>query len=160
MVELDLKKDQRFARFLAPHEVVRGVPFVLGFKITNIGTDDFPGGNIGTVRVTQPGSLGGMAKEAVWGPKEASISKLPPEASVNATGIPISLEWEGLGQVAFSITSADGLETLLFQNRSYQLQGNWLNFLYSVGREGVLIIETLERIERQLGSLRKEGSTN
>jgi hypothetical protein len=150
LVELTLRVEERFRRFLNPREAVRGSLFDLVFTITNIGDEEFPGGTVGKITVGESTPLGGMGKDAKLG-DESKIGRLKPGESWKPITLSIALEWEGVTKITLQVTASDAQPVEHYQNRNFPTKGEWFNFYFSVNRESLLILDILERITIQLG---------
>src|SRR2546427_6614434 len=157
MVEYKRKEiDRQFKRFLTDTEVVRNEPFSFTLTLTNIGTQIFPGGTIGHVRLEQVG-LAGVVID--WSrTRLEGVAPITPQGFYEIKKLLAMLHWEGPCKLTFQLKAADGQPVEFYYADSARLGEEWLSFLYSVNRDSVLMLDLLGRILQRLEQPREKAT--
>ncbi len=128
-----------------------GVPFPLVVAVENLGSEDFPGGEISTIFLR-----GAEASLNVASP--IAIPVLPPGSTRDVGLMQLSALAEGLNWLHCSVKSNDGRPVQMFKEGDKEPQPDWYTALRGIDPEKITMLELLQAIADKLDEIK--GSLN
>ena len=114
-----------------------------------------------TLKMSQLAPLGGLSQD--WTASDFAklnpVTPIQPEGVWESPELSNSLIWDGPTQIALGLTAFDNQPLEFYQSRASGPQPIWTNFINSVDREKLLVLQMLDKIQQQLAeALSKKGS--
>lgn len=149
LIEFDIDFKSPLKRFLKPNEVIRDEPAKLTLSVTNLGTNEFPGGKVKDWCV-----LFGEESDVCHTSPTANVNcdKIAPKEKLRLLSEKIVPLTEGLAWIRCKVDpNGEDKKVSYYQEPRELLSGQeWCNCFYVVNREMLLLTAAMEELTKRL----------
>jgi len=141
---LEARYREYYSDYIRPEcELIRGVPFRIKLKITNIGEKKFPGGEITKLELSV-----GLEGSVVISASLRQKPKVEPldKGKSKSYKFPFMSINSGAGVIRLEISAKDGKQVLYSRHRVEEPSSSWEKPVYCIEREYVEIINLLKSL--------------